>query len=1048
MKQLGANPPPFNLPGGSLFANPYGEEFYLFLTTDSSGTSTVNVVSGLDTLLLTQQSPPPAGSVYIPPEQNLNVWGDTVVIDSLALPGRSVTIWAQTLQWSNGSKIDVSGGAPTPPPGAALKGGPAPNGPDNDGNNPGQPGVGGNGGVSGNTAGDAPSGQPQYTPATGTAAGAITIYAGTLDDHAAPGAALTLLANGGAGGNGQDAQAGQDGGNGGGGKAGVNWSAKANSWPSWPSSPPLAGGNGGAGGGGGNGGSAAAGGNAGSVTIAALAASSTAHVSISAAGGAGGAGGAGANGGNGGNAGWGPPELPAPVAGTAGSGGSGGNAGAGGAGGTIHWFGLNPSTSMNGGAGGAGGAAGSPGNPGAPNGAAGSAGANPGPGAGGAGGSASALASFDYTTLSQNASSLQCSMMMQKANLRFLTADPSTNPSAFGQAAALVNWLQSVTYPVVQSAPPAPNPDQTILIDVFSQAQAMAAKLHLGHDYYGNLFTHVPRVAYSTQQTLLNAMLVSFKQAEDGYTSYFNALQQSQASYNQVVAQESATSSQITATQGNLKVLVPATQQLVKTLDAQLQELEAAKAVMDQKIANYRGDLEAQARKNGCAMAGIDIMKKVAGTFTGAVTGNSSGLVAKFAGQEGSAAMLMPLNKAGQDFGNQNDVISKVQVLLRDIQNLGQVYVQNPNEVNAGTYKLLCADQSALQQMLQQYTSVLPDTDDGKAALDSIKHFIQVVQHRNVLVTQYNANLAQYVSLNATLAKLTAQLQQVQNLPTNANAGLPWIVAFMGRLYHTVRDELLYQMYLTGRSLGYWSLNPSASGLKSFINVSDPASVNSSTLNVANVSLLAAFNTALESFGTGTISTFPAAGQPKGIVVRITKEQFPAVFEVLKRNTPAQNNAGYVHSVSIAVNVVNAHTPSAASAFAAWANPRISTARPWIYGAKTTGGSLTVNLLHEGAEAFADSTNHLTWFTHSSISATFTFTIKDHTITRDADGFGAVQAGTGGYYQKSDFAPPGPFAMWKIILDPDFNTGLDVSGVDSIELEFRGAGYSFSMPGL
>ena len=64
-------------------------------------------------------------------------------------------------------------------------------------------------------------------------------------------------------------------------------------------------------------------------------------------------------------------------------------------------------------------------------------------------------------------------------------------------------------------------------------------------------------------------------------------------------------------------------------------------------------------------------------------------------------------------------------------------------------------------------------------------------------------------------------------------------------------------------------------------------------------------------------------------------------------------------------------------------------------------------------------------------------------ISRDATGFGNVQAGTGGYYDAANYAPPGPFAMWTIVVDPDQNPGLDMSGVNLINLEFRGAGYSF-----
>jgi hypothetical protein len=34
--------------------------------------------------------------------------------------------------------------------------------------------------------------------------------------------------------------------------------------------------------------------------------------------------------------------------------------------------------------------------------------------------------------------------------------------------------------------------------------------------------------------------------------------------------------------------------------------------------------------------------------------------------------------------------------------------------------------------------------------------------------------------------------------------------------------------------------------------------------------------------------------------------------------------------------------------------------------------------------------------------------------------------------------------MWTITIDPDQNPGLDVSGVTAINLEFLGAGYSFT----
>lgn len=1053
-------PPPFNLPsGGTLFANPYGEEFYLYMTTESNKTATVNVISGLDTLLLTQESPVPVGGVYVPPGQNLNVWGDTVVIRGpLVLPGRSVTIWARTLQWQadvsgNPAKIDVSGVAPVPAMPAVPKAGQAANGANSvvDGMqySTAQPGTPGNPGANGNTAADSSTGSA-FTPATGDPAGNITIYAGNLSDALAPGMQLAIMANGGNGQNGQDAQAGQDAGNGGHGMP--YYGETVDSWPVWPAPRPTPGASGGPGGTGGTGGAGATGGTAGKIIVASLNATKTTSISCTAQGGAGGTGGAGANGGNGGYAG--PNGQGASGGGTGGSAANGGNGGAGGVGGasgTINWYGLTPaSTNVVSGTGGNGGAYGAPGNPG-PGGGNAYPGSTPNPSAGGAAGQASALSSYNYSTLALNTTALQCSMMLQKANLNYLSADPKTNPGGFESAAVLYNWLQWVIYPIVQSgssAPPGNNfspPELAILLDVYSQAQAMANQLVLRHDYFGNLFSYVPRVSYKVQQMLLNQMVAAFQGLESGYISYFDLLQKNQATYNEIVGQESATSTQITNTQEQLNTLVKNAKQIVDTLNRQLSEIKSAITVMDEKVQAYRQELIRQAIINGCANASIDMMKLVCQTLTGAVTGNVTGLVAELAGKVTDAAVEQTMSAAGKALGNNKDILSSVQALLEDIATLSQVYAQNPNNVTNGTYKLLVEDQTALQKQLAKYTSVLPNNAAGKAALDAINHFIDVVQQRNVNVVQYNSDLSQYVSLNSTLAKLREQLDQIQNLPTNANPGLPWIVSFMARLYHTVRSEILYQMYLTGRALGYWGLDPSTAGLSSFVNVSDPAAINSSTLSGASIALLGAFNGALEAFGTGALTTFPAQGQKQGIIVPFTEQEYPARLAALMVKTSSNNNnAGYVYTVSLPIQTVTQKTPAQGSPFADWSNVRISTARPWVVGAKTTSGNLTVAITHNGAEGFADLSNNLMWFTHEPITATFKFQINNNAILRDSDGFGTIHSGSGGYYDAADFAPPGPFTMWTIMIDPDQNPGLDVSGVTAINLEFLGAGYSFA----
>jgi hypothetical protein len=42
------------------------------------------------------------------------------------------------------------------------------------------------------------------------------------------------------------------------------------------------------------------------------------------------------------------------------------------------------------------------------------------------------------------------------------------------------------------------------------------------------------------------------------------------------------------------------------------------------------------------------------------------------------------------------------------------------------------------------------------------------------------------------------------------------------------------------------------------------------------------------------------------------------------------------------------------------------------------------------------------------------------------------------------FAQPGPFTTWQIVVDPRYNTGLDMSQVSSLTLEFWGTSYAFA----
>jgi hypothetical protein len=1054
-------------PAAGLFTS-VDEQFRLdFDSLDPSQATTCTIVSALDQLVLTQQQPTPATMVYVDPGLSLTVIADSVTIcGQLSFPGKAVSIMARnigTAAASDGTAaaIDVSGGtaalpaAPQPPLSQAADGRHGHVEIFHSHKYPGGDGAWGQQGATG------------ATGATGGAGGTIALFTESFES----GANLMLTANGGTGGLAQTAQAGQDGGNGGkGDKSALDWL--------------IPGGNGGQGGAGGTGGIGGTGGAGGTISVNAVLPATGVTLTAQATGGTGGVGGNGGTGASGGNAGSGdtsdPADYPLPSGGNGGDGGQGGAAGNGGAGGTIssNLPAAGPTIALST-LGVSGGSVGTPGSAAAP-GAGGrgldSEGSSHGgngnppsspipPGSPGQPGTNDASGSpIGYSDIGARVSSAQSSMVLQKAKLLYLTADPTANPSAYAEASTLLIWLQETLAAYAGSTPPAgySTDDVSLLGSIYQQSSALLLQLTFGRDSFGNVQSFVPQGSYSMYSGLLQSMLGpqgTFTQLEAQYLMNLNALGQTQATLQQLSVPVLQGQQQAAALGGQAAAALAAATALASTIATDNAAVDHQYAMMEAAISGIEQEL--------CALAGLNCTIDTMTQALNMVVGVSSLADAAQAQQAAGAVKTAEASQAkqiaaGAKIGTDSAgllkstvanclgvaslpttaLVAQVDVLGQNVTSVSEAYASNGSMLTTAdpnAYKLLVA-QADYDALLKQYLGL----SAARAAINAIQQYVTLVQQRNTDILSFNTQVGTLLSLQAQTAQNAAQLSLANAaLASTSNPALAPLVAFMARLYHDARAQVINTLYMASRSLAFWSVDAPDTSFTTLVGLTDPSGITAASLAASMQQIVNELEDAITSFGTAP-QTFPTSSggtNPQGILVTITTASDPGLM-----STFTTLNGANVYALSLALPVVVPSTSESDSPFFAKANVRLSKVRAWVNGASVGSNTngvacLTVGITHTGTESITnpkDSTVNV--YTHAPISKTFQFDTRQvqqsSGIVEDGDFAGASN--------DSMFAQPGPFTTWQIVVDPRYNTGLDMSQVSGLTLEFWGTSYAFA----
>lgn len=721
----------------------------------------------------------------------------------------------------------------------------------------------------------------------------------------------------------------------------------------------------------------------------------------------GGDGGTGGVGGNGGNISV--SYVVAPPAGTitsacqagpGGDGGSGGAAGAGGAGGTMPPGGPTRCVSGSAGSNGSGGGTGS-------NGTSGSAGQP-------------TATAITYTDLAPYASSAQRLMVLQVAKLMYLSSDPILNPTGYQQTAVLLTWLQNVTEYFNTTGTLPENPlglqsgDIAQLGGVYQQANSLVYQMSQGLDYFGNPPSYVPMIAYSTCQTVLGDILTDLQTIESVYNTYFTALQSSTATLQQLQGAAASVTAQQAALTGQQTALSTAATAQATTLATDATAVQNQQSVLVTAIQSFESAIISLAGAN-CSIDTIITAVNLAVPFADEAFGAASQIVAQSGGLlQNAIANLSSVTDLPTQY-----TVSQVAYLTATFS-LQEAYTQSGNVITSddpNAYKALTT-QAALDGIVQPYINLAT----AQAAVDAMNDYVDLVQQMNNDIMTFNSTMAQYSAVTGQIAQVAAQATEAQNAIAggSVNPALPLLVTYLGRLYEDAKAICIYQIYLTNQAFNFWSLEAGFS-VYDELGLDSIGTIDSAVVSAAQTALLAQWETAIDNYGSEA-QNFGGTAPLSGIQFIINDS---ASIQALIANG----------SLSFTLPPVLPYTNAAQSPFTGMADVRLTTARPWVNGATTTStpsDQLTVTLTHMGIETIVGQDGTPANFTHQPVTVTFLYNYETNAIIEDA----TIDTPFG------DYALLGPFTLWQLQVPVISNTGLDLSGVTEVIIEFAGQNYT------
>ncbi|MCW5804130.1 MAG: hypothetical protein KIT31_17285 [Deltaproteobacteria bacterium] len=622
----------------------------------------------------------------------------------------------------------------------------------------------------------------------------------------------------------------------------------------------------------------------------------------------------------------------------------------------------------------------------------------------------------------------QCEMVLAKAKLAFLFLDPIGNPQGVADAAALFERVRARTELFVSL------PDTSDLAAFYAAHEAelgavgaiaalrrsnAEAKQYLGYlkqglDFFGYSSAYVPLTSLTAiARNGVTPIFEAFRRIETAYQKQFAQLAQDQ----QVLDYVRDTRNQIQAATQQANVDIP---QLVAQLTSAATIIDGYQAVLPAKRQAVHDALERyqDAIRNAF---NFDWQTLLGALGQCAFAPDNDAMYAIQAGSIAYPNVTNVTDVQGQPV-RRDYLVHQVKAVEATIDGLTEGFETlddgTVEEDDPGAAKLLAAE-TQIDALLEQLYGKFPA--EAQALKTAIQDYVGAVIARNNQVLTYNAALTLVVQYQQAQQLAQVQAQQLNDqVLASLEADAPGLTSFVSQAYYRARAQVLEFMDLAARAYRFWALEDGDLLRDALAGVSPPA-IDSTVLDQIQANFWATYTKALGD--VGGMQVFPDdPSDRRGETFTITG----VPIDVFKST----------HHLLIAVPL--SQKESASGPFLNMSNVRVTHARAYVHGAKTQSGALNLTITHTGKEKIVSPSNLVFGFQHSAIPATFKYQLADEHILLDAT-FELPASTT----SSTGLALIGPFAYWHISVDPAYNPGLDLSGVTSVELDFRGYSQSY-----
>jgi hypothetical protein len=623
----------------------------------------------------------------------------------------------------------------------------------------------------------------------------------------------------------------------------------------------------------------------------------------------------------------------------------------------------------------------------------------------------------------------QCARLLERARLMYL----GLAPEAVSELTELLLRLQARTQIFVDAADTSPlvayyaaNEARVGAVGAVQQLRAVNAQatrlldqLRQGRDLFGHNGGYVPRASFGFYKSLLDDLITSFTTLEASYKRYFSALADNDARMEDVKAARDQHRAVLGAARRQLGTLRDEAERTAAVIHRYQASLPAARQALDEAIARVGEqirtafDFDFQRLVSAVSMLAsapesqFDLLKE-----TGALLYQSATQITNDQGE--------PVQRAY--------IVGRMQAIQADVHALAEGYEQMADGElvpdDPGASKLVVAEEQ-LTTFLSQFRDRFPG--ELQALRDAFDAYVGQVVARNNQILSYNATILRLLRTKETLSQGEQDLRRLNDTAlATLSPQLPDLVTFVSARYYGARTQFMEVLGMTARAFRYWALSDEDLLAHAVGGLSLPE-INAAVLEGARTAVLNAYRSAVESFGTSA-STFPAAPDLPGLVVDVPAWQVQRLKSL--------------NEIIVRVPAVTRATTRDESVFAGMANVRVMYVRAWIDGARTREGSLLrVQLTHTGAEQIVSPSGAVFSFAHEPVRKMFIYDPSSERVLEEAN-FGLTPEVPGS--PSTIYAALGPFTDWHLEVRAEHNSELDLSGVTSIRLEFRGTSFAFT----